>query len=150
MCATGKCHAGCAIVRRRLNGVDRENVTQAGIPKECRLKRLGDVAQAPHKADNPSMQTPYEIAKAGGKHSGLVRRYASEPDRQVEKALRSLDRRISEHLDKIANPGEYVGSGVSQQQIGYLVNSYWPKEIAGYRAEVEVLSAMLKERKHGQ
>ena len=93
--------------------------------------------------------TAYEIAKAGGRHAGLVRRYEGEATRQVEKAVASLERRISEHLDKIARPEDHLPVGVGARQIRHLVDAYWPREIAGYRSQIEVLRGILKESGNG-
>lgn len=133
-------------------GASVDSVVNAGRDPLYRLRRLGDGAghALVRPAESPAMATPYEIAKAGGKHSGLIKRYEGEPDRQIEKALRSLDRRIAEHLDKIRSPMDHVAEGISDQQVSYLVNSYWPKEVDGYRRESEVLRGLLKERRNGK
>jgi hypothetical protein len=98
----------------------------------------------------PSMPTPYEIAKAGGKHAGLVRRYSGEPERLIEKSLQSLEKRIVEHVAKISDPTRHVAPQTSELQLRYLVGSYWPKEIEGFRTEAAVLRGLLEEKKRGQ
>jgi hypothetical protein len=47
------------------------------------------------------MADDYEIAKAGGKHAGLIDRNDGMPDHLVEKSIRSLENRIQIHKAKI-------------------------------------------------
>ena len=137
---------------RVMDGARVDDVTNAGKDAAYRLARVGDGAALRHAvgAENARVNEAYQAAKAGGAHSGLTRRYAGESDRQVEKALRSLDRRIDEHLDKIANPRNHVDQGTGKAEIGYLVASYWPKEVDNFRREADVLRGVLQERKNGQ
>jgi hypothetical protein len=93
------------------------------------------------------MADDYEIAKAGGKHAGLIDRNDGMPDHLVEKSIRSLENRIQIHKAKIANPRDFVDTSTTDVDIRYLVNSYWPKEIATYKSEVKVLRGILKDRK---
>jgi hypothetical protein len=110
---------------------------------QARLERqAAAVASAP-------MNDAYEVAKAGGKHSGLIARYGGLPDNLVEKSIRSLDKRIAEHEAKIAKPRDFVDTSATDTQIAFLVNSFWPKEIATYTGEAQVLRGILKDRKHG-
>jgi len=101
-------------------------------------------------AQSAVVSNAYEIAKAGGAHAGLLRRYAGESDRQVEKSLRSVERRLADHLAKIENPSTGVEPGTSASDIAYLVNSYWPKEVLNFRAEADVLRGILQERENGK
>lgn len=137
---------------RVMDGARVDDVTNAGKDAAYRLARVGDGPALRHAlgAENARVNEAYQTAKAGGAHSGLIRRYAGESDRQVEKALRSLDRRIDEHLDKIANPRNHVDQGTGKAEIGYLVASYWPKEVDNFRREADVLRGVLQERKNGQ
>jgi RHS repeat-associated protein len=49
-------------------------------------------------------QSAFEIAKAGGKHSGFLRNYANKTRAEIERAIKSLERQMAIHRDKIANP----------------------------------------------
>ena len=40
----------------------------------------------------------------------------------------------------------FVAQGISQQQINGLVKSYWPKEIANFTQQIEILQGILAER----
>jgi RHS repeat-associated protein len=45
----------------------------------------------------------YEIAKAGGKHAGLLGTYAGRPVPEIERALASYERQVAIHKEKLAN-----------------------------------------------
>ena len=59
------------------------------------------------------MSNPYDIAKAGGKHAGLVNRFDKEPVYLVEKSLRSVEKRIAEHELKVAKPMDFVDNSIT-------------------------------------
>lgn len=102
--------------------------------------------QAAAVASTP-MNDAYATAKAGGKNAGLIFRNEGLPDSLVEKSIRSIDKRIAEHEAKIANPRDFVDTSTSDADIGHLVKSYWPKEIANFMDQVQVLRGILKDRK---
>lgn len=78
-----------------------------------------------------------------------MRRCSGESAAQVRKALRSIQRRIHEHLDKIAHPDDHLRHRVSDEDVKRLVTVYWPKEVETFRQQAEILRALLKERGDG-
>jgi hypothetical protein len=88
----------------------------------------------------------YEIAKAGGRHAGFLKDHAAKTDGEIGRSIRSLQRQIETHRDKIANPQHWVPSGIAPQQLKGLVESYWPKEIANFTQQTEILKGLLAER----
>jgi hypothetical protein len=40
----------------------------------------------------------YEVAKAGGRHSGLIRRFRDDTDHAIAKSIQPLQRQIDLHL----------------------------------------------------
>ena len=92
------------------------------------------------------MNDAYDIAINGGLNWGLIRRFKDEPDQFITRSIRSLERRVSEHKDKIANPSNYVDASVSEMQVERLVRDYWPKEMNRLSAEAEILRRILEER----
>jgi hypothetical protein len=50
----------------------------------------------------------FEIAKSGEKHSGLYYEYLKKTNNEIERAIRSLERRISEHQSWIQNPEQHL------------------------------------------
>lgn len=80
-------------------------MVNAGVDPLYRLRRLGDgVGHALGKAESPPMPTPYEIAKVGGKHAGLLRQIPTMGPRQRRKSVESYREVIDLHLDRIASP----------------------------------------------
>ena len=71
----------------------------------------------------------YKIAKAGGKHAGLLKNYSAREVSEIRKALTSYERRVSKHRAKIANPAEAVEDWATlfaQEQAGLL--GKWEKD----------------------
>jgi hypothetical protein len=89
----------------------------------------------------------YDIAKSGGRHEGFLKDHSTKTDNQIHRSIRSLRQQIATHQDKIANPQNWVAPGLSPQQLNGLVNSYWPKEIANFTQQIEILQGILAERK---
>jgi hypothetical protein len=46
----------------------------------------------------------YEVARAGGTHSGYLRQAETFTDTSLARALRSFERQVTYHAGKIANP----------------------------------------------
>jgi hypothetical protein len=88
----------------------------------------------------------YEIAKSGGRHGGIYRSNQNARIPEIEKSIRSLQKQIASHEEKIINPNAFVKNGTSDTETGYLVNSYWPKEILNFRQQMDVLNGILSER----
>lgn len=95
-------------------------------------------------------KSAYEIAKAGGRHKGLYQAWKNKPISEIEKSIRSLREQIGLHLDKIANPNKYITENILPLQRDGLINRYWPKEVANFRQQINVLDGILRERNHGQ
>lgn len=50
----------------------------------------------------------FEIAKSGGKHSGFYKNYINKSTKEIKKAIKSIDKQIKEHTDKISSPQKYI------------------------------------------
>lgn len=132
-----------------LNGAPADKVINAGKDPLYRLARVGGpVGHA--LVENVGVSSAYEIAKAGGTHAGLIRRYGRDTTYAISKSARSLERIIESHQAKIANPQAFVTPGTPASEVRYLVDSKWPKEISGLRQELDVLRGILAERGDGE
>ena len=96
------------------------------------------------------MSNAFEIAKAGGRHAGTYERFKSARIPEIKKSICSLTRRVSEHEDKIKNPGCYVEPTISPLHLEDLVSRYWPNEIADLLDKISILEGILEERQHGR
>jgi len=100
------------------------------------------------KSNNPSGSglSPYEIAKAGGKHSGFLRNYLTRTKAQIEKAIRSIEKQIAAHTEWIADPTKHVKdwSTLDPREQYSLVNKKWPGDIQRQTEQIEILKGLLK------
>ena len=55
----------------------------------------------------------YDVASAGGRHSGTLINYASRPAAQIERAGRGYERVVTEHIQKLNNPGDFIENWAS-------------------------------------
>lgn len=91
----------------------------------------------------------YAIAKAGGLHYGLWKNYRDRPIAMLDRAVKSLEQRITEHQAKIARPHDFVRPDVPEIQVEHLVKVKWPEEINTFEAQIVVLKGMIEEKYHG-
>ena len=90
----------------------------------------------------------YEEALAGGRHAGFLDNYAARSTREIEKAIRSLEKQISTHLEKIANPRSSIRDWDAldpRHQEDLLMNK-WPSDIARQLELIEILRGILRSR----
>jgi hypothetical protein len=98
-----------------------------------RLLGLGGAANKPRSA--------YEEAAQGGRHAGFLRNYQGRSRIELERGIRSLERRIAEHESKIRDPERYVPgwAQLDPRQRQALVGSKWPSEIEGWQEQRDIL-----------
>jgi RHS repeat-associated protein len=92
----------------------------------------------------------FQIAKAGGRHAGLIVNYASRTDGQILKAINSLEfgkKGLNVHLDKIANPSNYYKNWdkLTKDHQQRVINN-WQREVDRFAEEIDVLKGILGER----
>ncbi len=95
----------------------------------------------------PMTASAYEVAKAGGAHENFLRDYSKLPDHLIEKAIRSINRVVAQHEVWIADPKAKLGQGANTDRMRRLADDKWPKDIARQREQIDILRAILKERK---
>ena len=90
----------------------------------------------------------YEIAKSGGKNSGFYKNYLDKSTKEIEKGIKSLEKQIQEHADKISNPQKYIKDfdklDIRQQE--NLINKKWNSDIARQKEQKQILEQILQER----
>ncbi len=89
----------------------------------------------------------YETARSGGKHAGFLRIYETLPNHLIGRAIRSLTQRVAEHRGWIEAPYLKIGPNAPDDAIRHLVRSRWPKEIAAFEEQIEILQSILEERR---
>ncbi|MGG7074653.1 hypothetical protein U5B43_10500, partial [Campylobacter sp. 9BO] len=92
--------------------------------------------------------TAYEIAKIGGKNFGFYKNYLNKSTKEIEKGIKSLEKQIQEHIDKISNPQKYIKDfdklDIRQQE--NLINKKWNSDIARQKEQKQILEQILRER----
>lgn len=103
-------------------------------------------AAAEAAAKNVPVKTAFEIAQEGGKHAGFLKNYLGKPASQLQKGIKSLEKEIADHLDKIANPKKHIPNWdcLDPRQQQALINSKWPGDIARQREQLEILQGLLR------
>lgn len=90
----------------------------------------------------------YINARKGIKHAKTLKDYSVKPSREIEKGIRSFEKQISKHKDKIANPSNSVPQwnklDVREQEA--LITKKWLSEIKGFEEQRDILQSILDER----
>ncbi len=91
---------------------------------------------------------PYQIARDGGRHAGMLRNYELRPTIEIDRGIRSYEAQISEHVDKIANPTKYIEDfdQLDVRKKMDLIKNKWPSDIKRLREELDVLKGIREER----
>lgn len=87
----------------------------------------------------------YIAAKNGGKHAPLIKLYSGKPAKEIQKGVKSLEKQITVHQDKIANPSKYCPDWdtMDPRRQEALINKRWPTEIQCYTEERDILQSIL-------
>lgn len=68
--------------------------------------------------------------------------------KEIEKGIKSLEKQIQEHADKISNPQKYIKDfdklDIRQQE--NLINKKWNSDIARQKEQKQILEQILQER----
>ncbi len=78
----------------------------------------------------------------------MVRDYLDKPAKEIQKGIKSYEKQIALHQDKIVNPTKYYPDWdkLDPRQREALINKKWPVEIKGYEEQKSILQAILNER----
>ncbi len=136
-----------------------EKVVASGIEIGGKLK--DGVKKVFTKPDTPHHKTytdtgghienPYVEAMNGGAHSGWAKQYTTKSIQEIEKGIKSLEKQIELHQEKIKNPDKYV---VPEKRIQdtlskkhNLINKVWPEQIARQTEQKKILEGILSEQR---
>ena len=92
-------------------------------------------------------QSAYAIARAGGRHAGLLRTYERKSTAEIQRALRSYERQVELHQQKIHSPEQFVEAWRtlrSHAQSGLL--RHWQEDMVRNQALAEITRGLLRER----
>jgi hypothetical protein len=95
----------------------------------------------------------YEVALAGGKHSGWLNTMSKLPASKLQKSIVSMEANILEHQNLISNPVKYMqqyGKGdwniLDPRQQQHLLNIKWPGDIQRAQEQINILHGIIKSR----
>lgn len=94
-----------------------------------------------------SEQNAYAIARAGGRHAGLLRTYERKSTAEIQRALRSYEGQVELHRQKIHSPEQYVedwGTLRSQVQSGLL--RHWQEDMVRNQELAKIMRGLLRTR----
>ncbi len=131
-------------------GADPNDPKRGGGSRETEglsnaLKPGAELAKQTADRAAEAAKDAYEVAKAGGKHSGMLDNYGRRPPSQVAKAIRSIEATIQEHLQKITDPAQaklekpWVEMSPAEQQRA--IND-WTRDIIRNQEELNVLRGL--------
>lgn len=103
------------------------------------------------RLDRLVSQSESEVLKAAirkDSHVKMVRDYLDKPAKEIQKGIRSYEKLITEHKDKIANPSKFIPNWdkLHPERQDALINKKWPAEIQCYTEQRDVLQSILNER----
>ncbi len=96
-------------------------------------------------------QSESEVFKAAiskDSHVKMVRDYLSKPAKEVQKGIKSYEKQIALHQEKIANPSKFIPhwDKLHPERQQALINKKWPAEIQCYTEQRNILQSILNER----
>ncbi len=92
-------------------------------------------------------QSAYEIAKAGGRHAGLLRTYQGKSLGEIQRALLSYERQVDLHRQKLRSPERFVedwAKNSPRTQAGLI--QHWQEDLARNQELVEIMRGILQDR----
>lgn len=99
-----------------------------------------------------NIYTPYLFAILDIRHGGFYDTYKNKPDKELSKAIKSYEKQILIHKEKIANPVKYYPDWESlyPKRKTALLEKLWPDEILNLTEEKQILEEILKQRPYGK
>ncbi|KIE04722.1 hypothetical protein NF27_GC00010 [Candidatus Jidaibacter acanthamoeba] len=103
--------------------------------------------QAKGKVDDIKLDPYQEAMREGGKHQIWAKQYVDKPDIELERGIRSIDKQIKNHQDKIANPTKTENwNNLRPEHQQDLISKKWPSDIKRQEEQKLILEGILKNR----
>ena len=85
----------------------------------------------------------------GGKHATWAKQYIDKPTIELERGIKSLEKQIELHKDKIINPQKHYPNWEKEdfRAREHWVNQKWPGDIARQQEQKAILEGILKGKK---
>ncbi len=92
-------------------------------------------------------QSAYEIAKAGGRHAGLLRTYQARSTAEIQRALRSYERQVALHRQKVHSPEQFIQEWDQQSpRVQQALLRHWQEDGARNQELADIMRGILQER----
>ena len=92
-------------------------------------------------------QSAYEMARAGGRHAGLLRLYQAKSTTAIQRALRSYLRQVELHQQKIFIPEEYVRNWTERSsRVQRALLQHWQEDMIRNQELADIMRGILQER----
>ena len=94
-----------------------------------------------------TQRSAYEVAKAGGRHAGLLRTYQGKSTAEIQRALRSYERQVALHRQKVGNPEQFIrGWDQKSHRVQQALLRHWQEDSARNQELADVMRGILRER----
>jgi hypothetical protein len=89
----------------------------------------------------------YEVARAGGRHAGLLRVYQEKSTSELQRALRSYERQVALHRQKIEHPEQFVRDWDQKStRVQSGLRRHWQEDVVRNQELADVMRSILRER----
>jgi len=95
-------------------------------------------------------RSAYEIAKAGGRHAGLLRIYQAKSTAEIQRAVRSYERQVAMHRQKMHSPEQFIQAwDQKSSRVQQALLRHWQEDRVRNQELADIMRGILQER-HGQ
>lgn len=92
-------------------------------------------------------QNAYAVAKAGGRHAGLLQTYQGKSTREIQRAMRSYERQVELHRQKMRHPEQFVEAWDQKNSHAQRrLLRHWQDDLTRNQELAEVMRGILQER----
>ncbi|MDH3604213.1 MAG: hypothetical protein OEU26_31790 [Candidatus Tectomicrobia bacterium] len=89
----------------------------------------------------------YGLARAGGRHAGLLRVYQEKRTAALQRALRSYERQVELHRRKIEHPEQFVQDWDQKSpRVQSGLRRHWQEDLVRNQELADVMRGILRER----
>ena len=92
-------------------------------------------------------RSAYEIAKAGGRHAGLLHTYQAKSTAEIQRALRSYERQVTLHRQKVQSPEQFIQEWDQKSpRVQQALLRHWQEDAARNQELADSMRGILQER----
>ena len=89
----------------------------------------------------------YEVAREGGRHAGLLQVYQAKSTAELRRALRSYERQVERHQQKMKYPEQFVQDWYTKSlRVQHGLRRHWQEDITRNQELADVMRGIMRER----